>query len=192
MASLDPKSYYFSVEGVDIPIDAFADDPNAFTVPDEHAIFEVELGGDGKRTFNKNPDNGGPIGLLIRPGSRVYAMLEKWSEQLRQHEGSVPFISGKYGPRGDAAAGEAPSESTGDGTYRPLSSYSCAEGTLQMSPRGPNRGTTAFTPGRFTFEFNEITKDENAATDDGIPGYPGLDGEGGGAGGGGGLDQLTP
>ena len=183
MATLDPKAYMVEFGGVNFT--AFADDPNAFTVPDEHALFEVTEGADGDPTYNKNPMKGGPIGLLVKAGSKDYNQLAKWFQEIEDHMGSIAFITGSATPAGDAE-----SDAGENDTYRPLASYSFIDCVLISGPKGPNRGTTEFAAGRFTFRANSIKRQSGGNSDDGLEEYPGLSG-GGGAGGGGG-EPGTP
>ena len=56
--------------------------------------------------------------------------------------------------------------------------------SLISGPKGPNRGTTEFSAGRFTFRANSIKRQSGGNSDDGLEEYPGLSGGGGGGGGG--------
>lgn len=172
--TLDFKAYKVRFGG--IPITAFANDPNALTVPDDMPIFEEDIGADGKATLVKNPDVGGDIVVMIRPGTRDYNMFLLWDDQLRNHEGSVPFIQDS----GAEPSGDNDQDYGVDGDYRPLPAYTWEDVTFKGCARGPSGGQSSFSPLTATFRANKITRTGGGAADDNVEPYPGLGGGGGG------------
>ena len=130
---------------------------------------------------------GGPIGLLIKAGSKDYNQLAKWFQEIEDHDGEYSVY------RQDLLL--PPVMLTGDAgendTYRPLASYSFIDCvTDQWSERDPTEAQRSLQPVGLRSAPIRIKRQSGGNSDDGLEEYPGLSG-GGGGGGGGGVDTPS-